>query len=53
MAGLLYWLARRKREGKPMLLDSDLFKSAGYRFGISQQLLQQIALGAMMIALPI
>ena len=53
MAGLLYWLARRKREGKPMLLDPDLFKSAGYRFGISQQLLQQIALGAMMIALPI
>ena len=36
-----------------MLLDPDLFKSAGYRFGISQQLLQQIALGAMMIALPI
>ena len=53
MAGLIYWLARRKREGKPMLLDPDLFKSAGYRFGISQQLLQQIALGAMMIALPI
>ncbi len=53
MAGLFYWLARRKREGKPMLLDPDLFKSAGYRFGISQQLLQQIALGAMMIALPI
>ena len=53
MGGLLYWLARRKREGKPMLLDPDLFKSAGYRFGISQQLLQQIALGAMMIALPI
>jgi len=24
MAGLLYWLARRKREGKPMLLDPDL-----------------------------
>jgi hypothetical protein len=53
MGGLLYWLARRKREGKPMLLDPDLFKSAGYRFGILQQLLQQIALGAMMIALPI
>ncbi len=53
MVGLFYWLARRKREGRPMLLDPDLFKSAGYRFGISQQLLQQIALGAMMIALPI
>jgi EmrB/QacA subfamily drug resistance transporter len=53
MASLFRWLARRKREGKPMLLDPDLFKSAGYRFGISGQLLQQIALGAMMIALPI
>ncbi len=53
MAGLFYWVARRKREGKPMLLDPGLFKSAGFRFGISQQLLQQIALGSMMIALPI
>ncbi len=53
MAGLVYWLLRRKREGAPMLLDPDLFKSAGYRLGISGQLLQQIALGAMMIALPI
>src|SRR5205823_5589044 len=53
MAGLFYWLVRRKREGKPTLLDPDLFKSMGYRLGISGQLLQQIALGAMMIALPI
>jgi EmrB/QacA subfamily drug resistance transporter len=53
MAGLFYWLVRRKREGKPPLLDPDLFKSEGYRLGISGQLLQQIALGSMMIALPI
>jgi EmrB/QacA subfamily drug resistance transporter len=53
MGGLFYWLVRRKREGKPTLLDPDLFKSAGYRFGISQQMLQQIALGGTMIALPI
>jgi EmrB/QacA subfamily drug resistance transporter len=53
MAGLVYWLARRKRQGKPTLLDPDLFKSAGYRLGVSGQLLQQISLGAMMIALPI
>ena len=53
MAGLFYWLVRRKRDGKPALLDPDLFKSAGYRLGISGQLLQQISLGAMMIALPI
>jgi Na+/melibiose symporter-like transporter len=53
IGGLFYWLARRKREGKPTLLDPDLFKSEGYRLGISAQMLQQIALGAMMIALPI
>jgi MFS family permease len=53
MGGLFYWLVRRKREGRPTLLDPGLFKSTGYRLGISAQLLQQIALGAMMIALPI
>ena len=53
MGGLFYWLVRRKREGKPTLLDPGLFRSAGYRFGISQQMLQQIALGGTMIALPI
>ena len=44
---------RRKRQGKATLLDPDLFSSKGFRFGISQQLLQQIALGGAMIALPI
>ena len=53
LAGLAYWLVRRKRAGKPHLLDPELFKSAMFRVGISQQLLQQIALGGMMIALPI
>src|SRR5947209_838655 len=53
MGGLFSWLVRRKRQGKPTLLDPDLLRSAGYRLGISGQLLQQIALGAMMIALPI
>ena len=53
MAGLMYWLVRRKREHKPTLLDPDLFKSAGYRLGITQQTLQQIALGGTMIVLPI
>ncbi|HEY2771635.1 MAG TPA: MFS transporter [Solirubrobacteraceae bacterium] len=53
MGGLFYWLRRRKTKGKSTLLDPDLFKSAGYRLGISAQLLQQISLGAMMIALPI
>ena len=50
---LVWWLMRRKREGKATLIDPDLFKSALFRIGISQQLLQQIALGGMMIALPI
>jgi MFS family permease len=53
MGGLFYWLVRRKRESRATLLDPDLFKSRGYRLGISGQMLQQIALGAMMIALPI
>jgi EmrB/QacA subfamily drug resistance transporter len=53
LAGLVFWLARRKRQAKPTLIDPDLFKSKHFRFGISQQLLQQIALGGTMIALPI
>jgi EmrB/QacA subfamily drug resistance transporter len=53
MTGLVYWLVRRKRQGKATLLDPDLFKSKPFRFGISQQMLQQISLGGMMIALPI
>jgi EmrB/QacA subfamily drug resistance transporter len=53
LAALVYWLARRKRQGKPTLLDPDLFKSKHFRLGVSQQLLQQIALGGTMIALPI
>jgi EmrB/QacA subfamily drug resistance transporter len=53
LAGLAYWLVRRKRAGRPHLLDPALFRSAMFRVGISQQLLQQIALGGLMIALPI
>jgi Major Facilitator Superfamily len=52
MAALFFWLSRRKRQGKPTL-DPDLFKSKHFKLGISQQLLQQIALGGTMIALPI
>ena len=40
-------------EAKPTLIDPDLFQSKVFRFGISGQLLQQIALGGTMIALPI
>jgi Na+/melibiose symporter-like transporter len=53
LAGLVYWLLRRKRQGKPTLIDPDLFRSKIFRFGISDQMLQQIALGGTMIALPI
>ncbi len=53
LAGLAYWLLRRKRENKPTLIDPGLFTSKLYRLGISGQLLQQIALGGAMIALPI
>ena len=53
MAGLVYWLRRRKREDKPTLLDPDLFKAKLFRFGVTGQMLQQIALGGTMIALPI
>jgi MFS family permease len=53
MAGLARWLLRRKRENKSTLIDPGLFKAAVYRLGISQQMLQQIALGGMMIVLPI
>jgi MFS family permease len=50
---LIWWLRKRKREGKPALLDIDLFKSRYFRLGISGQTLQQISLGGLMIALPI
>ena len=53
MGGLAFWLVRRKRAGKPTLLDPDLFKAPLFRSGISGQTLQQIMLGGMMIALPI
>ena len=53
LGSLAWWLRKRKREGKPALIDAGLFRSKYFRFGISSQTLQQIALGGMMIALPI
>jgi MFS family permease len=50
---LAWWLGRRKRRGQVTLLDPDLFRSPVFRLGISGQMLQQIALGGAMIALPI
>jgi Na+/melibiose symporter-like transporter len=53
LGSLVWWLRRRKREGKPALLDVGLFTSKYFRLGISSQTLQQISLGGLMIALPI
>ena len=53
LGSLARWLVRRKREGKPTLIDPGLFKLDLFRLGISSQMLQNIALGGAMIALPI
>jgi len=53
LATLFWWIARRKREDKAALLDPDLFASKIFRYGVSGQMLQQISLGGLMIALPI
>jgi EmrB/QacA subfamily drug resistance transporter len=53
LAALAYWLVHRKRQGKPTLLDPDLFRFPHFRLGASQQLLQQVTLGGAMIVLPI
>jgi MFS family permease len=53
MALLIWWLLKRKREGKPALIDAGLFSSKLFRLGISGQMMQQISLGGLMIALPI
>ena len=48
-----WWLVRSKKHGKSTLLDPQLFSSRHFRLGISEQMLQNISLGGMMIALPI
>jgi len=53
LGSLAWWLRKRKREGRPALIDPSLFDSKYFRLGISSQTLQQIALGGLMIALPI
>ena len=53
LAALAYWLVRRKREGKPTLLDPDLFRHLNFRIGVSQQMLQNVTLGGAMIVLPL
>jgi hypothetical protein len=53
LGSFAYWLVHSKREGKPALIDPDLFRSKMFRLGITGQMLQQIALGGAMIAIPI
>jgi MFS family permease len=53
LAALTVWLRRRKRAGRPALLDPELFRLALFRLGVSSQMLQNIVLGGAMIALPI
>jgi EmrB/QacA subfamily drug resistance transporter len=53
LGSLVRWLVSRKRAGRPTLVDPDLFAIQTFRLGISQQMMQQIALGGAMIALPI
>jgi Major Facilitator Superfamily len=53
LGGLAWWLQRRKRRDETVLLDPGLFRSLLFRYGITGQMLQQIALGGTMIALPI
>jgi MFS family permease len=53
LGSLVWWLKQRKRQGKPALLDIGLFSSKYFRLGVSSQTCQQIALGGLMIALPL
>jgi Major Facilitator Superfamily len=53
LAAFAFWLVGRKRQDKPTLIDPDLFRSKHFQLGITQQMLQQISLGGLMIALPI
>jgi MFS family permease len=53
LVALFRWLNRRKREGKPTLLDPALFASKVFRYGVTAQMMQQITLGGLMIALPL
>jgi EmrB/QacA subfamily drug resistance transporter len=53
LGSFAWWLRKRNAEGKPVLIDPTIFASKLFRFGITGQMLQQIALGGTMIALPI
>src|SRR5215216_3007697 len=49
---LVRWLVRRRRDRKPALFDPTLFSEPLFKFGITQSVCQQVALGGLLIALP-
>lgn len=53
LAALAWWLIRRKRAGDVALLDPELFTIENFRVGAVSMVMQQIALGGAMIALPL
>jgi LPXTG-motif cell wall-anchored protein len=53
LAGLVFWLLRQRRRDRPALLDPHLFAAKTFSFGVSEGILQQVALGGLLIALPI
>jgi EmrB/QacA subfamily drug resistance transporter len=53
LASLARWLVTRRRTQRVTLLDPDLFRSPNFTAGVTGQLLQQVALGGSMIALPL
>jgi Na+/melibiose symporter-like transporter len=53
LGALVRWLVHGKQQGRPTLIDPDLFRSKVFRLGVSGQTAQQVALGGTMIALPI
>src|SRR6516225_9334126 len=53
LVGLFFWLRHRQRSHQATLLDPTLFRQPLFRLGVSGQMMQQITLGGLMIALPI
>jgi EmrB/QacA subfamily drug resistance transporter len=53
MTGFVVWIVRQKRLGRPALIDPGLFRLPHFRLGATGQMMQQISLGGLMIALPI
>jgi len=53
LGAFTWWILRRKRGGKVILLDPELFRFPHFRLGVSQVMLQNITLGGAMIALPL